>query len=154
MSNLSESKGIDSPIHFKAGTVIFSQGKPSKYLYLIKRGEVLLLKTKGQGLSVVDLYKERQILNEVAILTHSNNQFSAVAKTEVELVLVDEKDVLSAVKSSPAWVSDIFETLCERLKHTEEMIDEHNLNTDQNSRFMLSKDDEKKYVQALAEFNS
>ncbi|AUN96721.1 hypothetical protein DOM21_18205 [Bacteriovorax stolpii] len=154
MSNLSAGKGTDAPILFKAGTVIFAQGKPSKYLYLVKRGEVRLIKFKGQNLSAIQLCGERDILNEVAILTNKPNELTAIAKTDVELVLVDQKDVLSVINSSPSWIPEIFETLCERLKHTQDMIEEHNLATEKDPRLVMSKDEEKKYIQALADFNS
>lgn len=151
MSNLS---GTDTPILFKAGTVIFAQGKSSKYLYLVKRGEVRLVKFKGQNLSAIQLCTERDILNEVAILTNKPNELTAIAKTDVELVLVDQKDIQSVIKKSPSWIPEIFETLCERLKHTQEMIEEHNLATEKDPRLVISKDDEKKYIQALADFNA
>ncbi len=152
MSNLS--KGTDAPVLYKAGTVIFAQGKPSKYLYLVKRGEVRLVKFKGNNLTGIQLCGEREILNEVAILTSKPNELTAIAKTDVELVLVDQKDVLSVIKNSPTWIPEIFETLCERLKHTQDMIEEHNLAVEKDPRLLLNKDEEKKYLQALADFNS
>ncbi len=152
MSNLS--KGTDAPVMYKAGTVIFAQGKSSKYLYLVKKGEVRLVKFKGNSLTGIELCGEREILNEVAILTNKPNELTAIAKTDVELVLVDQKDVLSVIKNSPAWIPEIFETLCERLKHTQDMIEEHNLSADKDPRLLINKDDEKKYLQALADFNS
>lgn len=152
MSNLS--KSTDAPVLYKAGTVIFAQGKPSKYLYLVKRGEVRLVKFKGNSLTGIQLCGEREILNEVAILTNKPNELTAIAKTDVELVLVDQKDVLSVIKNSPSWIPEIFETLCERLKHTQDMIEEHNLAADKDPRLLINKDEEKKYIQALADFNS
>lgn len=154
MSNLSDNRGIDAPIMFKAGTVIFAQGKPSKYLYLVKKGEVILLKAKGHKLSVLDFCSERDILNEVAILTNKPNDQSAIAKTDVELVLIDQKDVLNVIKSSPSWVPDIFATLCERLENTQEMIEEHNLAVEKDPRLLLNKEDEMKYLKAITEYNS
>lgn len=154
MSNLSDSRGIDAPVMFKAGTVIFAQGKTSKYLYLVKKGEVVLLKAKGHKLSVTDFCSERDILNEVAILTSKPNDQSAIAKTDVELVLIDQKDVLNVIKSSPSWVPDIFATLCERLENTQEMIEEHNLAAEKDPRLLLNKEDEMKYLKAISEYNS
>ncbi|MBC7427227.1 MAG: cyclic nucleotide-binding domain-containing protein [Bacteriovorax sp.] len=151
MSNIS--KGTDAPIMFKAGTVIFAQGKPSKYLYLVRRGEVRLVKFKGNSLTGIQLCGEREILNEVAILTSKPNELTAIAKTDVELVLVDQKDVLSVIKNSPSWIPEIFETLCERLKHVQDMIEEHNLSSDKDPRLLINKDEEKNYIQALADFN-
>jgi CRP-like cAMP-binding protein len=154
MSNLSENKGIDAPVMFKAGTVIFGQGKSSKYLYLVKKGEVILLKVKAQKLSAIELCETRDILNEVAILTSKPNDLTAIAKTDVELVLIDQKDVLAVIQNSPTWVPDIFETLCERLQNTQEMIEEHNLAVEKDPRLLLSKEDERKYLQAITEYNS
>ena len=154
MSNLSDSKGVDAPVMFKAGTVIFGQGKTSKYLYLVKKGEVILLKTQGQKMSVIDYCEERDILNEVAILTQKPNDLTAIAKTDVELVLIDQKDVLNAINASPSWIPDIFATLCERLQNTQEMIEEHNLAAEKDPRLLLNKEDEMKYLKAITGYNS
>lgn len=153
MSNLSK-ETTDEPVIYKAGTVIFAQGRSSKYLYLVKRGEVRLVKFKGSSLTGIQICGEREILNEVAILTNKPNELTAIAQTDVELVLVDQKDVLGVIKNSPAWIPEIFETLCERLKLTQNMIEEHNLSAEKDPRLMINKDEEKKYLQALAEFNS
>lgn len=154
MSNLSALKGTDAPILFKAGTVIFAQGKISKYLYLVKKGEVRLIKSKGHGLNVIQVCSEKDILNEVAVLTNKPNDLTAIAKTDVELVLVDQKEILSVIKNSPKWIPDIFETLCERLKLTQDMINEHNLDQEKDPRLLLSKEDEEKYLTALDNFHS
>jgi len=146
--------GDNNSVTYKAGAVIFAQGKNSRYLYLVKRGEVRLVKFKGQNLSAIELCGEKQILNEVAILTNRPNELTAIAKTDVELVLIDQKDILSVIKESPKWIPEIFETLCERLKHTQDMIEEHNLAGEKDPRLVISKEDEKRYIAALADFNS
>ena len=153
MNDLLAGKGLDTPVHFKAGTVVFAQGKMSKYLYLVKKGEVLLLKSKGNGLDVIQICSTKEILNEVAVLTNKGNAVSAIAKTDVELVLIDQKEIISAINNSPKWIPDIFQTLCERLKLTQEMIIEHNLDQEKDPRFILSKEDEGKYLTALNNFN-
>lgn len=154
MNNLSTTNGIDAPILFKAGTVIFVQGKASKYLYLVKKGEVKLLKSNGYGLNVVQVCGEKEILNEVAILTNKPNIYSAIASTDIELVLVDQKEIHTVIKNSPQWIPDIFQTLCDRLKMTQEMIYEHNLDQEKDPRLLLNKEDEAKYLTALNNFNS
>ena len=154
MNNLSTTNGLDAPVLFKAGTVIFVQGKMSKYLYLVKKGEVRLLKSNGYGLNVVQICGEKEILNEVSILTNKVNDVTAIAKTDVELVLVDQKEILSVIDNSPKWIPDIFQTLCERLKLTQDMINEHNLDQEKDPRLLISKEDEAKYLTALNNFNS
>jgi CRP-like cAMP-binding protein len=154
MLNLPLGKTIDSPISFKAGTVLFSQGEASKYLFILKKGEVRLLKTVGQHLSVLKICKEREILNEVSVLTNGPVEFSAIAKTDIELVLFNQKEILAVINQGPSWIPEIFETLCDRLKATMEIIEEHNLSAGEKSPdSLLNKEDEKKYLAALADYN-
>lgn len=152
MNDSSATKSIEAPIMHKAGTVIFGQGQNPKYLYIVKKGQVHLLKINGQKLNVVDVCKEKDILNKVSIITNKPTEYAAVAKTDVELVIIDHKDIQAIIQSGPEWVPEIFETLCERLKSTQDFIEEHQLlSGERNPDFILSKEDEKKYFQALLE---
>ncbi len=153
MNDLSAGKGLDSPVLFRAGTVVFAQGRMSKYLYLVKKGEVALVRPKGSGLDIIQICSAKEILNEVAVLTNKPNDFTAIAKTDVELVLIDQKEIISVIENSPKWIPDIFQTLCERLKLTQEMIAEHNLGAEKDARLLITKEDEVKYLAALKNFN-
>lgn len=147
-------KNLNLPVSLKAGSVIFSAGEDSKYLVIVKSGQVLMFKKRGQHLGVSAICKEKQILNEVCVLKSKPNEFSAIAKTDVELVLVERKDILSVVKDGPSWVPKMFDTLCERLIATREIIEEHNLMAGEiNPDMVISKDDEMKYLKALAEYD-
>ncbi|MGZ3788462.1 MAG: Crp/Fnr family transcriptional regulator [Bacteriovorax sp.] len=153
MKNLPLGKSTESPISFEAGTVIFDQGELSKYLYLVKKGQLRLLKMHGNHLSVFKVCKEKEILNEVSLLTNKPTEFLAIAKTDVELVLIDQKDILSVIKGGPSWIAEMFETLCERLKSTEDIIQEHNLMAgEKSSDSILSKEEEMKYLDAISEY--
>lgn len=155
MINLPLGKSLESPIQFKAGTVLFAAGEMSKYLFILKKGEVHILKTNGKHLNVVKVCKEKEILNEVDILTQKPSVFSAIAKTDIELVLVDQKDILSVIKGSPSWVPEILATLCGRLSSTLEIINEHNLMAgEKNSEIVIDKDEEQRYQNALQEYKA
>lgn len=154
MSNLSVNTA-ERPVVFRAGAVIFTQGKSSKHLYLVKSGQVRLMKFNGQRLYAFELCEAGSILNEVSVLMNEPNQFVAIAKTDTELILVEQKDISNIIKGGPSWIPDIFKTLCERLKATQEMIEEHNLSVgEKDPSLIISKEDEKKYIEALAAFNS
>ncbi|MDO9181467.1 MAG: cyclic nucleotide-binding domain-containing protein [Bacteriovorax sp.] len=155
MKNLPLDRATDSPILFKAGTVIFSEGEVSNYLFIVKKGQVNLLKKSGQHLHILEICKEKEMLNEVSLLTSKPAEFSAVAKTDIELVLVEQKDIFSILKSGPSWIPEIFQTLCERLSATREIIEEHNLvDGERSSDLILSKEEELKYVTALSEYEA
>lgn len=136
-----------------AGTVIFKQGKASKHLYLLKRGEVRLVKDNGQRLLVVRLCRGEEILNEVEVLTNKSPEYSAIALTEVQLVKVDAGDIRQVLKLGPSWIKELLDTLCERLNHTEELIVEHGLqSTEADKDFIISKQEQDKYREALEKF--
>jgi CRP/FNR family cyclic AMP-dependent transcriptional regulator len=155
MVNLPLGKSTEAPLSFKAGTVVFAEGEESKYLYILKKGEIHLMKTNGSHLLVLKLCKEKEILNEVSVLLKKPVEFSAIAKTDIELVLVEQQDINLVLKGSPKWVPEILETLCERLKATQDIIEEHNLSSGEKKQdTILKKDEEIKYMKALAEHNS
>lgn len=155
MINLPLGKSLESLIQFKAGTVLFAEGEMSKYLFILKTGEVRILKNNGKHLNIVKVCKEKEILNEVDILTQQPSAFSAIAKTDIELVLVDQKDILSVIKGSPSWVPEILDTLCSRLASTLDIINDHNLMAgEKNSEIVLNKDEEQRYQNALQEYKA
>lgn len=136
-----------------AGTVIFKQGKASKHLFLLKRGEVRLIKDNGQRLLVVRVCRGEEILNEVEVLNNKSAEYSAIALSEVELVKVDASDVRQVLKLGPSWIKDLLDTLCERLNHTEELIIEHGLQSAESDKdFIISKQEQDKYRDALEKF--
>ena len=149
-----KSRNVDAPILYKSGSIIFAQGRVSKYLYIVKSGEVRLVKFKGNSLTIVQVCKSRDILNEMEILTDAENELTAIAHSECEIVLVEKADIQAVMQSAPNWIPDIFKTLCERLKHTQEIIEEHNLVTDKNPELLLSKEDEIKLKKIYADYLS
>jgi len=155
MLNLPLGKSTDLPIHFKAGTVLFSEGEISKYLFIKKTGEVHSLKTNGQHLSVIKTCVEKEILNEVSIITNKPSAFSAIAKTDVELILVEQKDILAVIKNGPGWIHEILDTLCKRLTSTLDIIEEHHLTAgEKDINLVLTKDEEVRIQNALLEYKA
>lgn len=154
MTDLSSAINTEAPVLFPQGTVLFAQGDPSRFLYIVKKGKVVLLKHNSTHLNIVKICGEKDILNELSVLTKQPNEFAAIAKTEVELVLIDQRDILSIINNSPDWVPDIFETLCQRLKSTEAIIQEHNLlaGSEKSADLILTKSDEKIYLDSLAAY--
>ncbi len=152
MKDLS-SINTELPVNVREGEVLFAQGEHSRFLYVVKKGKVVLLKNNGNHLNIIKVAGEKEILNEVSVLTKQPTEFAAIAKTEAEVVMIEQKDILSVIKNSPDWVPEIFQTLCERLKSTEAMILEHNLQGagEKSADLILTKEDEKKYISALAE---
>jgi CRP-like cAMP-binding protein len=153
MNDTLQNKNLDVVNFFKKGTVIFAEGKISKNLYLIKSGEVRLLKNKGSKLISLGKSSEREILNDVAVLTNKPNYFSAIAETDVELVLVNSKDIHTILDSGPKWVEELLETLCERLLSVQEVVEEHQMkNSQDDPHLVLTKEKELEFQAALRSY--
>lgn len=153
MKDLS-SVNTEAPVFYREGEVLFAQGDNSRYLYIVKSGKVALIKANNNHLHIIKICGEKEILNEVSVLTKKPLDYSAVARSQVEVVLVEQKDILTVIKNSPDWVPEIFQTLCERLKSTEEMILEHNLQDsgDKTKDMILSKDESKVLFDIISKF--
>ncbi len=63
MSDTLQDKNLNLINFFKKGTVLFAEGRTSKSLFLIKSGEVRLLKNKGAKLISLGKASEKEILN-------------------------------------------------------------------------------------------
>jgi CRP-like cAMP-binding protein len=143
-------KSLDKPILVKAGTILFTENETVNYLLALKTGKVLLLKNSGQRLIAFKYCEEKEFINEVSILTNSPSEFTAMAKTDIELIVFEQKDILSVIKNGPSWIPQIFNTLCTRLKSTMEIINEHQLASgEKSSDLNLTSEEEKKIISAI-----
>ena len=155
MVSTSLAKNLDNVTFFKKGTVIFAEGLPSKYLYMIKSGEVRLVKNKNNKLFSLGILKEKEILNEVSILTKTPNSYTAITNTDVELVLVAEKDLRAVLDSGPKWVDELFQTLCERLEAVQEVIEEHQMkDLNEDKDLMLTKEQEIEFTALIRSYKA
>lgn len=150
MSNTHTSKNLDSVTYFKKGTVIFAEGMPSKNLYIIKSGEVRLLKNKNNKLYTLAICRDKEILNEIAILTNTNNSYSAITEKDTEIVMVSEKDINASITSGPLWIEELLGTLCERLVSVKEVVEEHQLqDTMSDKELIMSREQENEYLNLI-----
>ncbi len=154
MVSLDNKKSDDTSLIIPAGKIIFNEGQKSKYLYLLKRGDVRLIKNHGgKYLTILKNMSSPGILNEISVLTQRPTEFLALAHSEVELILIDQSNITTVLAKSPDWIGAMMSTLCERLKATEDMIAEHNLNNSfMDQSLTLKKEEEARYFKAIEEF--
>jgi CRP/FNR family cyclic AMP-dependent transcriptional regulator len=103
---------------YSAGETIFNQGDPAKYLYVVRRGEVEI---QSDGVTV-DTVCEGDILGEMALIDSSARSATAVAKSDCELIPVDEKRFTFLVQQTPFFAVHVMRALAERLRKTNELL--------------------------------
>lgn len=101
-----------APKTFRSGEPIFREGDAADCLYVVREGEVditlgnRLLKALGPG----------DIFGEMALIDGSPRSASAVARSDVTLIPVNEKQFVFLVGQLPYFALGVMRVLAERLR--------------------------------------
>jgi CRP/FNR family cyclic AMP-dependent transcriptional regulator len=102
---------------YRSGQIIFKEDDPGDYLYVVKSGEVdirvrnALAETVGAG----------GVFGEMALMDKQARSATAVARTDCEVVPIDEKRFLALVEETPAFALDLMKLLAQRLRTMDQL---------------------------------
>jgi len=96
---------------FAAGTTIFEEGEAASVMYVVKSGEVSL-EVGGRTLEALG---PGDILGEMAMLIDGHRTATAIAKTDCELVPIDEDRFQFLVQQTPYFALDVMRIMAERI---------------------------------------
>ncbi len=132
----------------KKGSVLFVEGEPSTYLYIIKKGSILILRDDNNRVTPLAKIGDKQFLGEISIFTDETRTANAIVTEDSQVYLVKKSDIKKVIRDCPEWLSEIMETLCERLKHASDVLREHKITSD-GQVLSLNSNQEKEYLEAL-----
>jgi CRP/FNR family cyclic AMP-dependent transcriptional regulator len=121
------SSEFDKPVFYEKGSVIFVEGEPSLYLYIVLDGEVRVFKESKDRLLALSVIGEKDFLGELAMFDDSLRSATAVATKDTHLLIIKKSDISHVLKNCPEWITNIMITLSDRLKHSNEMLREHRI---------------------------
>jgi CRP/FNR family cyclic AMP-dependent transcriptional regulator len=98
----------------KAGEIIFKEGDEAHQLFAIKSGEVAI----QSGNRTLAELPANSIFGEMALIDDAPRSATAVAKTDVELVAISEKQFLFLVSQTPFFALKVMRVLARRLRAT------------------------------------
>jgi CRP/FNR family cyclic AMP-dependent transcriptional regulator len=98
----------------KAGDVIFREGDEADQLFVIKSGQVAI----QLGNRTLAELAANSIFGEMALIDDAPRSATAIAKTDVELVPVSEKQFLFLVGQTPFFALKVMRVLARRLRAT------------------------------------
>jgi len=98
----------------KAGEIIFKEGDEAHQLFAIKSGEVAI----QLGNRTLAELPANSIFGEMALIDDAPRSATAVAKTDVELVAISEKQFLFLVSQTPFFALKVMRVLARRLRAT------------------------------------
>jgi CRP/FNR family transcriptional regulator, cyclic AMP receptor protein len=99
-------------INFKAGDTIFKAGDPATVLYVIQDGEVEIMIAPHH----TDVLGPGEFFGEMSLMSHEPRSATAIAKTDVRLVPVDEKRFTFMVQETPNFALTVMRVMASRLR--------------------------------------
>lgn len=107
-------KQDSSAEQYTSGATIFDQGDSAGYMYVVKSGEVDIA-VNG---TVLQTITSGGIFGEMALIEPNPRSASAVARTDCELVPVDQKRFAFMIQHTPFFAVHVMKILADRLRHT------------------------------------
>ena len=105
--------GAGSPVReYKAGEIIFKEGDQGAEFFVIQSGKVAI----QLGNRLLGTLGDHDIFGEMALIDPAPRSATAVAKSDVKLVPVGEKQFLFLVSRTPHFALNVMRTLARRLR--------------------------------------
>jgi len=118
---------FDKPVEYKEGTVIFAEGEPSSFLYIVASGEIRIFKEDKDRLIPISVARSKDFIGELSIFSDEPRSVSAIATAPTTVIMVKKSDIRKVIKECPDWVSNIMITLSDRLRGSIDMLREHRI---------------------------
>jgi CRP-like cAMP-binding protein len=108
---------------FKAGSVLFEEGQPGDYMYVVQSGEVEIRRIVGDTDRVLAVLTAGEFLGEMAILNGRPRSATAVVKTEARLMVIEGKTFEAMLRARPEIALRIIKTLALRLEGANQQVE-------------------------------
>lgn len=140
------------PVKFKKGQVLYTEGEPSNYVYLIKSGIVKLIKEDGGRLIAIARLKEKEFIGLESFFADAGRKESAVAVEETQAFMIKRSDLKTSMKSCPDWMNDLMKIMGERLENTMDILRAHQISDDLDEGYGFGPDEEVKIKKSIEEY--
>jgi len=100
---------------FAPGQTVFQDGDPARVMYVVKEGEVDIL----IGGKLVETVGPGGLLGEVALIDAHPRSGTAVARTECQLVPIDERRFTFLIQQTPQFALQVMRIMAERLRRAD-----------------------------------
>jgi CRP-like cAMP-binding protein len=101
---------------FPAGTIIIKKGEPGNVMYVVKAGTVEV----RDGRRLLDTVEPGGVVGEVALIDAGGRSASVIAKTDCQLLPIDEEQFILLVERMPYFALQVMRVLADRLRRTTE----------------------------------
>jgi CRP-like cAMP-binding protein len=108
---------------FTPGTVLFEEGQPGDYMYVVQSGEVEIRRLVGETERVLATLRPGEFLGEMAILNGRPRSATAVVKVPSRLVVIEGKTFEAMLRARPEIAMRIIKALALRLESANQQVE-------------------------------
>jgi CRP-like cAMP-binding protein len=108
---------------FPAGTVLFEEGQPGDYMYVVQSGEVEIRRMVGETERVLAILTPGEFLGEMAILNGRPRSATAVVRTPARLLVIEGKTFEAMLRARPEIALRIIKALALRLEGANQQVE-------------------------------
>jgi CRP/FNR family transcriptional regulator, cyclic AMP receptor protein len=108
---------------FAAGTVLFEEGQPGDFMYVIASGEVEIRRTVGETERVLAVLPAGEFFGEMAILNARPRSATAVVRVDSRLVVIEGTTFEAMLRARPEIALRIIKALALRLENANQQLE-------------------------------
>jgi len=112
----------EKAMNFKPGDLLFSEGGPGDFFYIIQEGKVEVFKTKNGEKIPLALVTKGQCLGEFSVIDGRPRSASASAVTDVIALKISGRVMSTQMKKIPPWFKTIVMSLVTRTRRVNEIL--------------------------------
>ena len=108
---------------FPPGTVLFEEGQPGDYMYVVQSGEVEIRRQVGETERVLAVLPPGEFFGEMAILNGRPRSATAVVKTAARLLVIEGRTFEAMLRARPEIALRIIKSLASRLENANQHVE-------------------------------
>jgi len=108
---------------FAQGTVLFEEGQPGDYMYVVQSGEVEIRRQVGETERVLAVLPAGEFFGEMAILNGRPRSATAVVRTRARLIVIEGKTFEAMLRARPEIALRIIKSLANRLESANQHVE-------------------------------
>lgn len=108
---------------FAPGTVLFEEGQPGDYMYVVQSGEVEIRRQVGETERVLAVLPAGEFFGEMAILNGRPRSATAVVRSTARLLVIEGRTFEAMLRARPEIAMRIIKSLATRLENANQHVE-------------------------------
>jgi CRP-like cAMP-binding protein len=108
---------------YPAGSVLFEEGQPGDYMYVVQQGEVEIRRQVGPDERVLAVLTPGEFFGEMAILNGRPRSATAVVRTPATLLVIEGRTFEAMLRARPEIAIRIIKSLASRLESANQHVE-------------------------------